>query len=369
MRTRIAAPHRKSLIARFISSKTSALPGATRSVRGLHAEQRPYPKRVTPPPALLRNAAKIGMSALRVTRRPLVDHTLRWHLGEHMRNLLAASTLAILSAVLLSACASADSTAAADGTDDANDTSSTSQALALRGTTTTATTTNQVVVDPPPPSPPPTYLPPHGLVTTGGLLAPLCSTPAPTRRFDLRRKTRSCEDLPGAYVVDNTTFIPGNGGHYRVGRLLDGTGAPPVIQAKACIYTWEPDNCAAPDTSKLLLEPDEALTERPAICISNPASCAPTVVPTSPFRVPHVIPNGPGRCEVCGFATNNSLWVVLPDGWTGFQYKLPTDTAPRYVYLDPSTTPAQATTDATVIQVPLDATVVDQDVEVAPAFQ
>ena len=66
---------------------------------------------------------------------------------------------------------------------------------------------------------------------------------------------------------------------------------------------------------------------------------------------------------------DRSLWVVLPDGWRGFQYKLPSDTAPRFVYLDPPADPAQALADATVIEVPLDAAVVDQDVSLAPAYQ
>ena len=297
-----------------------------------------------------------------------------------MRNHLAASTLAILSAVLLSACASNDGAGSADSADNADDTSSTSQALARRGSEPAASSGNHVIVDPPSPPTPPT--PPHfnglGLAPGSVVLGPICA--APPRRFDLRRKTRSCEDLPGATVVDNATLVPGVGGHYRVGRLLDGTSAPPVIQAKACIYTWEADDCAAPDTAKLLLETGEALTERPDICITNPAACAPTVVPTSPFRTPHVIPNGPGRCEVCGFAADKSLWVVLPDGWRGFQYKLPTDTEPHFVYLNPPatpatsttpapTTPAPATTDTTVIEVPLDASVADQDVSLAPAWQ
>jgi hypothetical protein len=294
-----------------------------------------------------------------------------------MRNHLAASTLAILSAVLLSACASADSGDTAADTADTADTASTSQALARRGIDSTPPSGGRVVVDPPPPPPPTPPTPPRfpnlGLVSGADVLAPLCAAPGTARRFDLRRKTRSCEDLPGAYVADNATLIAGAGGHYRVGRLLDGTSAPAVIQAKACIYTWEPDDCAAPDTAKLLLESDEAPTERPAICITNPASCAPIVAPPSPFRTPHVIPNGPGRCEVCGFAADKSLWVVLPDGWRGFQYKLPTETAPHFVYLDAPATPATpatpASTDTTVIEVPLDASVVDQDVALAPAYQ
>ena len=285
-----------------------------------------------------------------------------------MRTLVAASTLAMFSAVLLSACASADSADSADSTGadpDPNDTASTSQALARRGSGVAASSGDKVIVDPPPPPPP--RFPPLGIAPGSGLLAPVCASPV--RRFDLRRKTRSCEDLPGAYVAGGATLIPGAGGHYRVGRLLEGTGAPPVIQAKACIYTWEADGCAAPDTAKLLLEPGEAPTERPATCISNPASCGPSVVPASPFRVPHIIPNGPGRCEVCGFATNRSLWVVLPDGWRGFQYKLASEPAPRFVYLDPPADPAQAPVDATVIEVPLDAAVVDQDVSLSPAYQ
>ena len=282
-----------------------------------------------------------------------------------MRTLLAASTLAIFSAVLLPACASADS--ARSGTDadvDPGGMASTSEALARRGIGAPAATGNQVIVDPPPP---PSRFPPLGAVATAGVLAPVCEAPA--RRFDLRRRSRSCEDLPGAVVVNGVTSIPGAGGHYVVGRLLEGTSAPPVLQAKACIYTWEPDSCAAPDVAKLLLEPGEAPTERPASCISDPASCGPSVVPTAPFRVPHIIPNGPGRCEVCGFATNRSLWVVLPDGWRGFQYKLASASAPSFVYLDPPADPAQAPADPTVIEVPLGESVVDQDVSLGATYQ
>lgn len=281
-----------------------------------------------------------------------------------MRTLLAASTLAMFTAVLLPACASADANGAGAGTDvDPGNTASTAEALARRGSGVAAPTGNQGIVDPPPPPHHPTL----GVVATGGLLAPVCEAPA--RRFDLRRRTRSCEDLPGAVTVNGVTTVPGTGGHYVVGRLLEGTSAPPVIQAKACIYTWQPDGCAAPDVAKLLLEPGEAPTERPATCISDPASCGASVVPTAPFRVPHIIPNGPGRCEVCGFATNRSLWVVLPDGWRGFQYRLSSASAPSYVYLDPPADPAQAPADPTVIEVPLDESVVDQDVSLGAAYQ
>lgn len=268
----------------------------------------------------------------------------------------------MFSAVLLPACASADSTGS--GADvDPGDTASTSEALAPRGSGVTASSGDTVVVDPPPRP----HHPPLGAVAVGGLLAPVCAAPA--RRFDLRRATRSCEDLPGAVVAGGVTSIPGTGGHYVVGRLLEGTSAPAALQAKACIYTWEPDTCAAPDVARLLLEPGEAPTERPATCISNPASCGPSVVPTAPFRVPHVIPNGPGRCEVCGFASNRSLWVVLPDGWRGFQYRLTSASTPSFVYLDPPADPAQAPADVTVIEVPLDESVVDQDVSLGAAYQ
>jgi hypothetical protein len=276
-----------------------------------------------------------------------------------MRTLLAASILAVSSAVLLSACSSAEPT-----DEGGEGTASSSEALARRGVDTAPTGGGRIIVDPAPDA----GVPPKGPKTplnprVGDLvLAPACI--GTQVRYDLRRQTRSCEDLPGAYVDNGATLVPGTGGHFRVGRVFEGTSAPEALKAKACIYTWEPDACAAPDTAKLLVEPTEDLLERTNECITNPASCGIKPASPSPFRVPHSIPNGPGRCEVCGFAANTSLWAVLPQNWSGISYRLAGQSTPTYVYND---RPAAfvATTDESVgVEIALPANVSAQDVEI-----
>lgn len=275
-----------------------------------------------------------------------------------MRTLLAASILAS-SAVLLAACASP--------VPDAEETDETSEALAARGSDVTARGGGgRVIVDPVPDAgvKPPKQLGP--LLGSGVLASPTCI--GTQVRFDIRRKTRSCEDLPGAYV-DGTgaVLVPGTGGHFRVGRLLDGTTVPEAFKAKACMYTWEPDACAGPDTAKLLVEPSEDLDERPASCISNPASCTIKPVSPEPFRVPHVIPNGPGRCEVCGFATNRSVYAILPTNMS-FSFRLANEATPRYVYVTPPAGLVGADP-TTLVEVTLPYDVADQDVEIYRVFQ
>jgi len=267
-----------------------------------------------------------------------------------MRTLFAAS-LALLSAVLLSACSSSD-----PGSED-TDFESTADPLS-RG--------SKVVVDPPPPPPP--KGPKHVLPLHGGVLAPPNAVCAGKQRFDLRRQTRSCEDLPGAYLQGGATLVPGTGGHFRVGRLLAGTSAPAVLQAKACSYTWEPDSCAEPDKSKLLVETAENLVERSPSCLTNPAACGPATAAPSPPRFPSVIPNGTGRCDVCGFGTGRSLWVVLPQYWPGFRFTLANESTPRYVYIDPPADASQALDETTVVEVPLPFDVIDQDVSLVVAY-
>lgn len=139
-------------------------------------------------------------------------------------------------------------------------------------------------------------------------------------RFDLRRVTRVCEDLPGAYVENGVTYVPGEGGRFEVRRTLAGTTAPPSLQEKTCTYTWQPQSCELPDTDKLLVEePTEQLVPRRPGCERlGPAGC---MIKTPPPRVDAgVIPTGLGRCEVCGFAADNHLWAVLPTDWTAFSY-------------------------------------------------
>jgi hypothetical protein len=282
-----------------------------------------------------------------------------------MRTLLAASILAASSAVLLSACASANPDAP-DGPD-GEQTAETSEALVARGAGSAASAGgDHVIVDP---APDPGVKPPKqlGVHFGGGVLAPPTCIGTQVR-FDIRRKTRSCEDLPGAYV-DGTgaVLVPGTGGHFRVGRLLASTSVPETFKEKACMYTWEPDACAGPDKPKLLVEPGENLDERPASCISNPESCAIKPATPEPFRIPHVIPNGPGRCEVCGFATNRSFFAILPTNMS-FSFRLANETTSRFVYV----TQPPGVVDAapvTLVEVALPYDVADQDVDLFPAYQ
>lgn len=281
-----------------------------------------------------------------------------------MRTLFAASALVLFSTVVLSACSSAPDASS-------EDTASTSEALAIRGVDTAPPTKG---TRPPPPLPPPdagTPDPgPHhplGGIVRGGKADVLAQGDVcyPKTRFDLRRKTRSCEDLPGAYVQGGVTFVPGSGGKYRVGRLLAGTAAPAVLQARACIYTWEPDSCAAPDSSKLLLESTEKVAERPSTCLTNPASCGITVTPPA-THPPHSIPNGPGRCDVCGFGTNRTLWVVLPPTWSNFSYQLQGEQTNHYVFMSEAPVETSAE-EPVVVEVELPYEVVDQDVTIYPS--
>jgi hypothetical protein len=138
-------------------------------------------------------------------------------------------------------------------------------------------------------------------------------------RFDLRRVSRTCEDLPGAYLEGGKTFVPGNGGRFEVERTLAGTEAPPHFQARTCTYTWRPSSCAAPDTTKLLVEePTEQLVPRAPGCEYLPGGCS--VKSPPPSVDGGIIPTGLGRCEVCGFATGNHLWAILPADYSMFSY-------------------------------------------------
>lgn len=263
-----------------------------------------------------------------------------------MRTAYAASSLALSAVVLLSACSSSD-----PGVDDVDHAS---EALTVRGGGS----------PPPPPKKKPTVT-----VPIGGAFEVLADPPAcsPKQRFDLRRKTRACENLPGAVKQGDVWFIPGAGGKFRVGQLLAGTSAPPALQQKACIYTWEPDVCAAPDKAKLLVEATENLLLRPSVCVTNPAACSvATTIPAT--HGPSINPNGGGRCEVCGYAGNHSMWVVLPPDWNGFRYQLAGSQTLNYVFLP---APAVGETPASVVEVELGAgvNVAAQDLDLMQAFE
>lgn len=269
----------------------------------------------------------------------------------------SASLLLAASVALVGACASND--AATDGP-----VGETQEALARQLVDRDGTLGSR---PPPPPPKPDAGVDAGGKwikvvdVASGAVLATSCEK----KRFDLRRKTRACEDLPGAYVENGVTFVPGAGGRFRVGRLLAGTTAPAALQAKACSFTWEPASCGAPDTAKLLVTTNEKLSPRPDACLSRPGACG--VVATLPStRFPSVIPNGPGRCEVCGFATQRSMWVVLPPEWNGFSYQLAGEMTQRFVFLEPSATPSD---EPSVVEVDLGYDVADQDVSILPAIE
>jgi hypothetical protein len=217
----------------------------------------------------------------------------------------------------------------------------------------------------PPPKPPKPPVKPPVVKPGAGVLDPVSpgGITCTATRHDLRRKSRTCEALPGAVVIGGVTYVPGTSGRFRVERLLAGTTAPEALLEKACIYTWEPDQCSAPDTSKLLVEPDEDLVVRSDACSAGTNSCGVVTAPPT-TKPPGVIPNGTGRCEVCGFAANRGMWVVLPAQWRGFQYQLAGEMQAKYVYLD-----VPPSTEATVVSVDLGYDVAAQDVSIIPAIE
>jgi hypothetical protein len=255
------------------------------------------------------------------------------------RPLLLASLFA---AVAVSACTSAP----------ADDVEESGQTLSRRGTEPTP--------PPSPPRPPRPPRPPHVAVPA----EPVAEQTAPCSgvvRYDVRRATRTCEDLPGSAPSGDTFVVPAAGGHFVVGRLLAGTSAPQALQAKACSYTWVPDACAQPDVSKLLIEAHEDLVRRPSTCSNAPASCAFKAVPLTSVP-PRAIPNGTGRCEVCGFAQGSYMWAILPSDWNGFRFSINGES--RFVSGE------QGAYLGGLVEVPLDFgyEVEGQDVEIDPAL-
>jgi hypothetical protein len=221
-----------------------------------------------------------------------------------MRRRLAAVFLTLLPlATLVVACASSN------GDDDADESS---DALRRR----------DVEPSPPVPKPKPdSGIKPPIAPIGPGVLAP----PEPwcgETRFDLRRVTRTCEELPHAFVENGTTYIPGTNGRFKVERTLAGTSAPEEAKSKTCSYVWQPAKCGAlPDTDKLLIEsPKEQIVPRLPGCQYLPPT-TPGCYFVAPLpQMDGSIPTGLGRCEVCGFAANDHMWAILPSEWTSFSY-------------------------------------------------
>jgi len=185
---------------------------------------------------------------------------------------------------------------------------------------------------PPPPTPKKPPKPPIAPVSPGVLepVGPYCG---PTR-IDVRRVTRTCEELPTTFVENGTTYVPGTNGRFRIERTLAATSAPEEAKSKTCTFTWEPSTCGAlPDTDKLLIQLPEQLVPRSPGCELMPQGCAIIAVP--PPVKPGSIPTGLGRCEVCGFAANDHMWAVLPPNWTSFSYVVGTER--RFIQLNAST--------------------------------
>ena len=188
-------------------------------------------------------------------------------------------------------------------------------------------------VEPPPPPPKKPPKKPPIAVSPVDVLAP----PEPwcgTTRIDLRRVNRTCEDLPGAFIENGTTYVAGESGRFKVERTLAATSAPDDAKEKTCTFTWEPATCGAPPaTAKLLIELPEQLVPRSPGCEYMPMGCGIIAVP--PEATPGSIPTGLGRCEVCGFAANDHMWAVLPSNWSSFSYVVGSER--RFVQLNAST--------------------------------
>jgi hypothetical protein len=218
-----------------------------------------------------------------------------------MRRRLAALFLTVLPlAMLVVACASSSDAEEADESTDA-----------LR----------RQDVDPSPPIPKPkpdagksdaTIIKPPIAPLNPGVLAPVEPWCGETR-FDLRRVTRLCEELPGAFVENGVTYVPGTNGRFKVERTLATTSAPEAAKAKTCSFIWQPKQCGAvPDTDKLLIEsPKEQIVPRLPGCQYLPPTTSGCYFVAPPPHVDGSIPTGLGRCEVCGFAANDHMWAVL----------------------------------------------------------
>lgn len=172
-----------------------------------------------------------------------------------------------------------------------------------------------LIADPPPPKPDagrPPRRPPLSGGTLSTEIAPAPTTYCGETRFELRRSTRSCESLPGVFLQNGVSYVPGTNGRFRVERMLAQTAAPPALQEKTCAYIWEPISCSAPDQAKLLVEPtSEKLFARAPGCQYLPNQACDNLI----IRIDGGIPNGSGVCEVCGFSSDGQLWTVLPNEW------------------------------------------------------
>ena len=227
---------------------------------------------------------------------------------------------------------------------------------------------------PPPPQPPPPPKYPDVIGPIGpvvGVFEAECARP----RYDGRRTTRACTDLPGVTSDGTSHYLAGAGGKWKIDYVFP-ESVPANVRSRACSYTWtsEGSTCHSPDKSVLLLDTEEeqALQLRSAACAANASSCevayldieAIRLAPGSPIFWP-----GGGRCDVCGFVYGDRMYAVLPDYWSGFSYKLSLGSA-AFAGAGPETDfvvdVGDVNTGTMVIQ--LDASYPEQTISLAPVL-
>ncbi len=157
-------------------------------------------------------------------------------------------------------------------------------------------------------------------------------------RFDMRRRMpdgRTCKAFPAAVVENGQTYLYGTGGRFLLDYLLIAASAPTELKERSCRFTWQRASGAPattkPDTDKLLLEGSEGLIDRD---------------PDSTF---FILPGGGGHCSVCGYASGNRLWAILPPEFPSwYRYRVGGQT-----YTGQATS-AAAEVDEEVLSVPVD---------------
>ena len=151
-----------------------------------------------------------------------------------------------------------------------------------------------------------------------------CATP----RYDGRRTTRACTDLPGVTTDGASHYLAGAGGKWKIDHVFP-ESVPANVRSRACSYTWisEGTTCRSPDKSVLLLDAQEeqGLQLRSATCAANGASGDVAYLNIDAIRLApdtFVFWPGGGRCDVCGFVNQDRMYAVLPDYWSAFSYSL-----------------------------------------------